>query len=292
MAKHRAVAKNASAPQALAASVVSAGILGGIAGPAMAAELGTPVVPQVSIEIPELTQVKHAHADAIAARNAKVEKTAHEVSEKALPTAEKINKKYAPKTRKIREDAKPVTSQLEKKAEPFAEELKPVKKAVQPYIDKILEDKTVATLVDTVIPVEKLVTPKPAPQPKPKPKSKADIKRERGAKIVRAARSRIGDPYVWGGTGPHSFDCSGLVVWAHQQLGINIPRTSQDQIAGGHAVARKNLQPGDIVAFYGDASHVGVYSGHNKVIHAPYEGQTVREVALSSMPYYGATRYY
>ena len=58
MAMHRAVAKNASAPQALAASVVSAGILGGIAGPAMAAELGTPVVPQVSIEIPELTQVK------------------------------------------------------------------------------------------------------------------------------------------------------------------------------------------------------------------------------------------
>ena len=111
-------------------------------------------------------------------------------------------------------------------------------------------------------------------------------------KILEAARTRIGDPYVWGATGPNAFDCSGLVMWAHQQLNITIPRTSQDQIAGGHAIARKDLQPGDIVAFYGNASHVGVYAGHNKVVHAPYQGQSVSESSLDSMPYYGATRYY
>lgn len=284
MAKHRAVAKSVSAPHALAVSVVSAGLMGGIAGPAMAAELDTPVVPQVSIEIPELATPTHVRTDDATLDDA--EKIVRQASQKALPAAEKVNKKYAPKAKKVRDEAKPVTNKVKKQAQPVLDELQPVKKAVQPVIDKVLEDKTVATLVDTVIPVDQLMTSKA------KTRSKADVQRSRGMKILEAARSRIGDPYVWGATGPNAFDCSGLVMWAHQQLGINIPRTSQDQIAGGHAIARKDLQPGDIVAFYGNASHVGVYAGKNTIVHAPYQGQNVSESSLDSMPYYGATRYY
>ena len=284
LAKHRAVTKSMSAPHALAVSVVSAGLMGAIAGPAMATELDTPVVSQVSIEIPELTTATHVRADDATIDDA--EKIVRQASQKALPAAEKVNKKYAPKAKKVRDEAKPVTSQVKKQAQPVLDELQPVKKAVQPVIDKVLEDKTVATLVDTVIPVDELMTPKA------KTRSKADVQRFRGMKILEAARTRIGDPYVWGATGPNAVDCSGLVMWAHQQLNITIPRTSQDQIAGGHAIARKDLQPGDIVAFYGNASHVGVYAGHNKVVHAPYQGQSVSESSLDSMPYYGATRYY
>lgn len=112
-----------------------------------------------------------------------------------------------------------------------------------------------------------------------------------GDRVVSAARTRIGSPYVWGATGPNSFDCSGLVKWSYQQIGMLIPRTSQEQVSSGSAVAKANLKPGDVVAFYSGASHVGVYSGSNKVIHAATEGVPVREAAVDSMPYYGAARY-
>lgn len=113
-----------------------------------------------------------------------------------------------------------------------------------------------------------------------------------GQRILDAASTRVGSPYVWGATGPSSFDCSGLTSWAYKEAGISIPRTSQAQIAGGTKVAKADLQPGDIVAFYGGASHVGIYAGNGQVVHAPYSGTTVSYAPLDSMPFYGATRYY
>ena len=113
-----------------------------------------------------------------------------------------------------------------------------------------------------------------------------------GQRVLEAAGTRVGMPYVWGATGPTSFDCSGLTSWAYAQQGISIPRTSQAQIAGGTKVAKADLQPGDIVAFYSGASHVGIYAGNGQVVHAPYSGTSVSYAPLDSMPFYGATRYY
>lgn len=113
-----------------------------------------------------------------------------------------------------------------------------------------------------------------------------------GQKIVDAANAKVGSPYAWGATGPSSFDCSGLTSWAYQQAGISIPRTSQAQIGGGTQVAKSDLQPGDIVAFYSGASHVGIYAGNGQVVHAPYSGTSVSYAPVDSMPFYGATRYY
>lgn len=113
-----------------------------------------------------------------------------------------------------------------------------------------------------------------------------------GQEIVDAASTRVGSPYAWGATGPNSFDCSGLTSWAYQQAGISIPRTSQAQVGGGTQVAKSDLQPGDIVAFYSGASHVGIYAGNGQVVHSPSSGSSVSYAPVDSMPFYGATRYY
>ncbi|WP_137723753.1 C40 family peptidase [Prescottella subtropica] len=111
-----------------------------------------------------------------------------------------------------------------------------------------------------------------------------------GQAVANAAQSKVGSPYVWGATGPSSFDCSGLVQWAYKQAGVNVPRTSQAQVGGGTPVAKGNLQPGDVVAFYG-AEHVGVYIGGGSVAHAPTEGDVVKISPVDSMPFAGASRY-
>lgn len=112
-----------------------------------------------------------------------------------------------------------------------------------------------------------------------------------GQRIVDAARSKIGAPYVWGAAGPNAFDCSGLTSWAYAQVGKSIPRTSYAQAAGGTPVSRANLQPGDIVAFYSGASHVGIYAGNGRVIHAINQGTPLSETSIDYMPFHSAVRY-
>ncbi|WP_295625642.1 C40 family peptidase [uncultured Corynebacterium sp.] len=112
-----------------------------------------------------------------------------------------------------------------------------------------------------------------------------------GQKIVDAARSQIGTPYVWGGTTPGGFDCSGLTSWSYSQVGKSIPRTSQAQASGGQSVGMAGKQPGDIIAFYSGATHVGIYSGGNSVIHAPQEGQNVHEASIDYMPVHSVVRF-
>ena len=110
--------------------------------------------------------------------------------------------------------------------------------------------------------------------------------------VVTAARTRLGSPYAWGATGPATFDCSGLVVWAYAQTGVSVPRTSQAQAAGGTAVARADLQPGDVIAYYPNASHVALYVGAGLVIHASTYGRPVAEVPIDAAgPYNRARRY-
>ncbi len=94
------------------------------------------------------------------------------------------------------------------------------------------------------------------------------------------AMSQIGDPYVYGGTGPNSWDCSGLVMKSWAAAGVSIPRVVSPQIAAGKAVPMDQLQPGDIVA-YGDMSHDGLYLGNGRVVHAPRPGKSVEITGLS-----------
>lgn len=109
-------------------------------------------------------------------------------------------------------------------------------------------------------------------------------------KVLAFARAQIGKPYVWGATGPASYDCSGLTQAAWKAAGVTIPRTTWDQVEVGTRIATADLQPGDLVFFYDDISHVGIYKGDGMMIHAPKPGANVREESIYYMPIYGSVR--
>jgi cell wall-associated NlpC family hydrolase len=97
------------------------------------------------------------------------------------------------------------------------------------------------------------------------------------------AQSRIGAPYRYGGAGPDAFDCSGLVAYAHGQLGVSVPRSAAQQFAAATPVPRRDLRPGDLVFFRlegRDVSHVGIYAGDDRFVHAPQSGGQVRMASL------------
>src|SRR6516225_6317196 len=102
------------------------------------------------------------------------------------------------------------------------------------------------------------------------------------ATVVQAALTQVGSSYVWGGAAPGGFDCSGLVMWAFQQAGISLPHSSQAQSQGGQPVALSDLQPGDVLTFYSDASHSGIYVGDGMVIHSSTYGVPVRVVPMNA----------
>ena len=107
----------------------------------------------------------------------------------------------------------------------------------------------------------------------------------RAAAAFSAAQSKIGTPYVYGASGPSSFDCSGLTSWAYAQAGVSIPRTSEAQANYGAHLSQSQLQVGDLVFFYGDLHHVGLYAGNGQVLHAPHTGAVVRYESISNMPF-------
>ncbi|MCX4883067.1 C40 family peptidase [Streptomyces sp. NBC_00847] len=102
-------------------------------------------------------------------------------------------------------------------------------------------------------------------------------------KTLAFARAQVGKPYVWGATGPGSYDCSGLTQAAWKAAGVSLPRTTYDQVKAGTTVPLADAQPGDLVFFYDDISHVGIYIGNGMMIHAPKPGAYVREESV----YYG-----
>ncbi|MFI8302440.1 NlpC/P60 family protein [Streptomyces sp. NPDC085927] len=112
----------------------------------------------------------------------------------------------------------------------------------------------------------------------------------RAADAVSYAHQKLGSPYVWGATGPNTFDCSGLVQAAYRSAGVSLPRTTYAQINAGRRVARSELRPGDLVFFYSGITHVGLYIGNGQMIHAPNSGSSVRVAPLTEMPFAGATR--
>ena len=111
-----------------------------------------------------------------------------------------------------------------------------------------------------------------------------------GVRALRAAAAQLGKAYQWGATGPARFDCSGLTSFSFRQAGITLPRSSSGQARVGRPVAFDDLQPGDLVFFYNPVSHVGIYAGDGKMIHAPQTGDVVRYQAVSTRTFSGARR--
>jgi cell wall-associated NlpC family hydrolase len=111
--------------------------------------------------------------------------------------------------------------------------------------------------------------------------------------VVGVALSQLGTPYVWAGSAPGGFDCSGLVMWAYAQVGVSLPHSSYAQYNAGVPVSRDQLQPGDLVFFDG-LGHVGIYIGGDQFVHAPHTGDVVKISSLSegwyTSTYVGARR--
>jgi cell wall-associated NlpC family hydrolase len=106
---------------------------------------------------------------------------------------------------------------------------------------------------------------------------------DRGVALLRVAESRIGTPYRYGGAGPDAFDCSGLVAYAYREVGVSVPRTAAEQFAAATPVPRKELRPGDLVFFRlsgRKVSHVGIFAGGDRFVHAPQSGGHVRYASL------------
>ncbi len=110
----------------------------------------------------------------------------------------------------------------------------------------------------------------------------------RGERVAILARNMVGTPYRYGGSSPETgFDCSGLVFYAYSRAGVTVPRTSQDLFKSTRKIALDDAAPGDLVFFQDQEklSHVGIYLGGRRFVHAPSSGKTV-SVAHIDTPYY------
>lgn len=110
------------------------------------------------------------------------------------------------------------------------------------------------------------------------------------ASALSNAMGKLGAPYRWGATGPNAFDCSGLVSWAFARAGVPLPRTSRAMSTVGTPVAKSDLRPGDLVLFYRPVSHVGIYIGDGKIVHASNRKSPVKVSDMRYMPFNSARR--
>ena len=117
-----------------------------------------------------------------------------------------------------------------------------------------------------------------------------DAGQARGETALAFALAQLGKPYEYGGNGPDAYDCSGLTQQAWRDAGVWIPRTSQEQAGVGISVPLDQAQLGDLVIFYSDASHVGIYAGHGMVVVAPHSGTHIRLEQIAWMPVYDVRR--
>jgi cell wall-associated NlpC family hydrolase len=122
------------------------------------------------------------------------------------------------------------------------------------------------------------------------PSSLAPPPSEAAGAVVEAALAQVGDPYVWGASGPNGFDCSGLTQFAYAAAGVALPHSSRAQSGMGVAVSRGELQPGDVVYFYSPVSHVGIYIGNGQMVHARTFGSPVAVTSVDMRGYAGARR--
>ncbi len=111
----------------------------------------------------------------------------------------------------------------------------------------------------------------------------------RAGVALRYAVQQIGDNYVWGAAGPIKWDCSGLTMRAYEQAGVRLPHSSRAQFGYGRTISRDNLLPGDLVFFDSPISHVGIYIGKNKMVHAPRPGARVQIAEFGN--FFGRKKY-
>ena len=110
-------------------------------------------------------------------------------------------------------------------------------------------------------------------------------------RALALALAQRGKPYVWGAAGPSTFDCSGLTMWAYGKVGINLPHyTGSQWNSGTHISSVSQLQPGDLVFFYSDLHHMGMYIGNGMMVHAPHTGDVVRVAPMAGRPFAGGVR--
>jgi cell wall-associated NlpC family hydrolase len=112
-----------------------------------------------------------------------------------------------------------------------------------------------------------------------------------GLSALAVATTQAGKPYLWGGTGPDSWDCSGLVQWAFGQVGVSLPRTTWEQAKVGISVPLWALMPGDVIILNSDASHVGIYTGFGQVFNAYGRGVPVGLTPLAQFDIYSIRRF-
>jgi cell wall-associated NlpC family hydrolase len=112
----------------------------------------------------------------------------------------------------------------------------------------------------------------------------------KAAAAARWALTQQLKPYVWGAEGPNGFDCSGLVMWAYQKVGISLPHYTGNQWTAGTHISREELRPGDLVFFYNDLHHVGIYVGGGMMVHAPRTGDVIHIAAIGNRPFAGGVR--
>lgn len=136
-------------------------------------------------------------------------------------------------------------------------------------------------------PVTGGVLPTPTPVPLPPPTQSTSAK---AAKAVQTARAQIGKPYEWSGSGPNSFDCSGLTMYAWASAGVQLPHSSRAQYSSLPKVSRSQIRPGDLLFFGSPIHHVGIYEGNGIMINAPETGENVRRDAITRPDFAGAAR--
>ncbi|MFI1286063.1 NlpC/P60 family protein [Streptomyces sp. NBC_01310] len=107
----------------------------------------------------------------------------------------------------------------------------------------------------------------------------------RAGAALAAAKTKVGSAYISGEEGPNAFDCSGLTQWAYKQAGVSISRVTYTQANDGTRISKSQLQPGDLVFFYGDLHHVGLYAGNNMTLHASNPRGGVKYESLDNMPF-------
>lgn len=155
---------------------------------------------------------------------------------------------------------------------------------------RVLPKGTQVALVNPVIPPERQqVTPREWP-------AGSFMTGEQLTAALRAAVSKLGRPYVWGAEGPDTFDCSGLVQWAYAQAGVRMPRVTHQQWLTGPQVPYAQAQPGDLLFWRNDPtnpayiSHVAIYWGDGKMLHAPRTGDVVKIVPVTTRNLAGVVR--
>jgi len=119
--------------------------------------------------------------------------------------------------------------------------------------------------------------------------AKAKTKVAKNVLVVNIAKKYVGTPYIWGGSSPRGFDCSGFIKYVYAKIHIYLPHYTRFQYSYGRYINRNQLRPGDLV-FFNNLGHVGMYIGNHSFIHAPRSGDYVRISSIHRDSYYGARR--